>query len=100
MAVRNPERGGAAATDLHLTPTATARDPGWERGLVKQIMEEEEEEEVRTQLKSLHTLTCTCRVHLTALSVLILYILMEARHADNVDISVIYSHAESMQMKG
>ena len=45
MALRNPQRGGAAASDLYLTPTATAR------GLVKQIMKEEEVQQ-KVKLKS------------------------------------------------
>lgn len=43
-AVRNPQRKRrAAASHLHLTPTATAGHPEWEWGLVKQITEEKEQ---------------------------------------------------------
>lgn len=54
VAIRNPRRRGAAASDLYLTPTATARDPGWERGLVKQIMKEREGGEKKSKPNSNH----------------------------------------------
>ena len=38
--LRNPRRSGAAASDLYFISAAPAGDPGWEGGLVKQIIEE------------------------------------------------------------